>query len=144
MIDFETGSIKTTTKLTLKRFSERFILLRTTDGLALVNKLTGPEMKMLINLLAFEEHEKHEVSLSKKKFLELQKAVGLSRRQCNLVISQLEKKRALTPLTKTDFILNPVYFYQGNPREARARIKAFYAAYNEKHGTSFAGEEDLG
>jgi hypothetical protein len=40
-------------------------------------------------------------------------------------------------------LVNPSYFYNGDPRELPAKIQEFYDRYSEKHGTRVTFKEDF-
>jgi hypothetical protein len=143
IVDYQTGETTSITTLSVKKFAERFVLCRKTNGLGWVNKLSGTEIKLLINLLEFENLQTHVVSLSKLQYARLCEMMNLTKKRCQQLLVDLEAKHALGSLTDTDFILNPAYFYQGESKDVLARINDFYIAYNDKHGTSLTLEEDM-
>lgn len=93
--------------------SESFGMTRTTDGVGWVHKFTGNEIKMLFELLQYEEKTTGVVTLGSTIRKDICDHFGLSYRYLLEVLESLERKRGIVRKNRNELMLNPMYLYKG-------------------------------
>lgn len=142
MIDYITGEVTSETYVTVKKYHERFGAYRRTDGLRWINKFTFNEVKMLMLLGEFEDHQSHIVILSSSRRDAILEFLDISRQYFYRLVNSLVEKHALARLNRDELMLNPSYFYTGGSNGLVHRIKQFYILYNDIYGTSISYLDD--
>ena len=135
--DTNTGEVTTVSKLTVENHNETFGMHRTTEGIDWVFKFTGAELQMLIVLLEVEDLKSNVVELSSLKRQHLITSFGISAKSFNRILRQLEDKNALTRMTHSDIILNPLFFHKGGTKEWKKK----YSNYKECRLNKFSVQE---
>ena len=130
-IDFSTGEIKSIKTTTVDKFKERFSMCRTTNGVEWVKHFSGRELQMIIVLNNMENLETHMVSLTPLSREDIFNFFGISKSTFSHILNDMEEKRFLIRLSKSDILLNPSFFYKGESINVAKRIECFNSKYDE-------------
>ena len=131
-IDFSTGEIKSIKTTTVDKFKERFSMCRTTNGVEWVKDFSGKELQMIIVLNNMENLETHRISLTPLSREDIFKFFEITKSTFSHIINDMEEKRFLLRLSKSDLLLNPSFFYKGESVYVAERIKNFNNLYDER------------
>ena len=135
IVDLDSGEVTKITTTSIVKNNETFGMYRTTTGVEWVLDFSGKELQLLMVLLNYEDLKSRIVPLSALTRKTITEMFNISPSTLSHLIKQMEDKKHLLRLTKTDILLNPSFFYKGSSLDLIQRITEFYIEYDKKRGS---------
>jgi len=132
--DYETGELKKKVSIKSHKVNEKFIMIRTTDGLKWLSKLKGSEYSLLTLLTAIIDYDKDIVKLTPSERKEIIEILGITYTSLSDMLKKLEDKRFLIRLNKSELKLNPLYSYRCSSNTIPSKIAEFNSIYEKNRG----------
>lgn len=126
-LDYLTGEVKVHRSLWTNKYTESFIMLRTTNGLDWFFELGKNEKSLIVMLHNWSEPTNMRVSLSGWQRDEICLKLGINRRQISLVLKRLIDKDCIKRINQNDFIVNPSHAFKCSASQVRDRIGVYMA-----------------
>lgn len=126
-LDYLTGEVKVHRSLWTNKYTESFIMLRTTNGLDWFFELGKNEKSLIVMLHNWSEPTNMRVSLSGWQRDEICLKLGINRRQISLVLKRLIDKDCIKRVNQNDFIVNPAHAFKCSASLVKDRIGVYMA-----------------
>ena len=126
-----TGEITVSKSLWTNKYTESFIMLRTTDGLDWFYELGKNEKSLIVMLHNWSEPTNMRISLSGWQRAEVCAKLGVNRRQISLILRRLVDKDCIKRISQNDFMVNPAHAFKCSASQVRDRI-SIYEQLNKK------------
>jgi hypothetical protein len=126
-VDFQTGEIKAISAEYVSDNTERFVMGRTTDGtewLAGLNNIT--ELRLFLIMIEMARpNQNYLIIFTSYQAKGCADILGVSESMIVKSITKLIKADFLIRLSKSNYLANPLTFYQGGTKELMARNKIY-------------------
>lgn len=126
-----TGEITVSKSLWTNKYTESFIMLRTTDGLDWFYDLGKNEKSLIVMLHNWSEPTNMRISLAGWQRDEICKKLCVNRRQISLILKRLVDKDCIKRISQNDFMVNPAHAFKCSASQVRDRI-SIYEQLNKK------------
>jgi len=120
-----TGEVTVSKSLWTNKYTESFIMVRTTDGLDWFYSLGKNEKSLILMLHNWSEATNMRISLSGWQRDEICEKLRIERRQISLVLKRLIEKDCLKRLGQNDFMVNPAHAFKCSASQVRERINIY-------------------
>jgi hypothetical protein len=120
-----TGEITVSRSVWTNKYTESFIMLRTTDGLDWFYDLGKNEKSLVIMLHNWSEPTNMRVSLAGWQREEVCKKLCINRRQISLVLKRLVERDCIKRINQNDFMVNPAHAFKCSASQVRDRIEIY-------------------
>ena len=120
-----TGEITKHRSLWTNKYTESFIMLRTTDTLDWMFKLGKNEMKLAIMLHDWSEPTNMRISLSGWQRDFICDKLKIERRQISLILKRLVEQGCIKRISQNDFMVNPAHAFKCSASQVRERIEIY-------------------
>ena len=125
IVDQLSGEIIQSRAVYSSKFSESFIMVRTTDGLDWLWGLSGNEVKLILLMHQWAEPEKGRISLAAYQRELVCKHLGIAQRSIAGLLRELEAKDCVVKLGNNDYVVNPAHVFKCSTAEVRNRIREY-------------------
>lgn len=109
----------------INRYTEKFIMVRTTDGLDWFFELGKNEKSLVLMLHNWSEPTNMRISLSGWQRDEICSKLDINRRQISLVLKRLIEKNCIKRINQNDFIVNPAHAFKCEAKQVKDRIPIY-------------------
>ncbi len=120
LLDKDTGEIIEYRRNFITKNKERFIMVRITDGISWISLFNGNEMKLMLYMASYIDHETHYVFMSDYRRSQLVQMLGYKNdRSLNTLISGTLRKGGFKRVRKYNdtYMMNPAFTYAANTNE---------------------------
>ena len=122
IVDVNTGEEVNRKVMYSEKYTESFIMLRTTIGIDWYFELTNNEKNLVLMLHDWANHLNMRLSLSGWQREMIIEKLGIKRRMLSILIRGLESKDCLLRLGQNDFMLNPEHAFKCSTGEVKTKI----------------------
>lgn len=122
LVDVSTGEVLSQKTTYSNKYTESFIMLRTTNGLDWYFTLTNNEKGLVLMLHDWANHLNMRLSLASWQREMVIEKLGVKRRMVSILIRGLERKDCLLRLGQNDFMLNPEHAFKCSTGEVKTKI----------------------
>ena len=122
LVDVSTGEVLSQKAMYSSKYTESFIMLRTTNGIDWYFELTNNEKNLVLMLHDWANHLNMRLSLSGWQREMIIEKLGIKRRMVSILIRGLEDKDCLLRLGNNDFMLNPEHAFKCSTGEVKTKI----------------------
>lgn len=122
IVDVATGEVVSQKSMFSDKYSESFIMLRTTNGIDWWFTLTDNEKNLILMLHDWAHHLNMRLSLSAWQREQIIEKLGIKRRMVSVLLRGLEDKDCLLRLSNNDFMLNPEHAFKCSTGEVKTKI----------------------
>lgn len=120
-----TGELRVHRSLWTNKYTESFIMLRTTDGLDWFFRLGKNEKSLIIMLHNWSDPTNMRVSLSGWQREEICSKLGVNKRQISLILRRLVEFDCIKRINQNDFMVNPEHAFKCSASQVRERISIY-------------------
>jgi len=124
-VNENTGEVTKHTSLWSNKYTESFIMIRTTDGLDWYFPLSKNEKSLILMLHDWSEPTNMRLSLSGWQRDEVCKKLKINRRQISLLLRSLVDKDCIKRISQNDFLVNPAHGFKCSASQVRDRIEIY-------------------
>lgn len=122
LVDVSTGEVLSQKALYSEKYTESFIMLRTTNGIDWYFELTNNEKNLVLMLHDWANHLNMRLSLAGWQREMIVEKLRIKRRMVSVLIRGLESKDCLLRLGQNDFMLNPEHAFKCSTGEVKTKI----------------------
>ena len=132
LVDTLTGELLSRKAIYSNKFSESFIMVRTTEGLDWLFTLNANECKLILLLHKWSEASNGRISIAawQKEFI--CEKLKIKANMISLVIRGLASKNCLLKIGNNDYVVNPAHVFKCSTSEVRERIREYEYLKNKK------------
>jgi len=120
-----TGEITVSKSLWTNKYTESFIMLRTTDGMDWFYDLGKNEKSLVMMLHNWSEPTNMRISLSGWQREEICLKLKINRRQISLILKRLVDLDCIKRINQNDFMVNPAHAFKCSASAVRDRISIY-------------------
>ena len=120
-----TGEVTRHKSLWTNKYTESFIMLRTTDGMDWFYDLGKNEKSLILMLHNWSEPTNMRVSLSGWQREEICLKLKVNRRQISLILKRLVDLNCIKRINQNDFMVNPAHAFKCSASQVRDRISIY-------------------
>lgn len=120
-----TGEIREHYSYYSDKFTESFIMIRTTVGKEWFYALSNNEKNLLMMMWDWSSHEDMSVYLGSVRRKEVCTILSIGKRQITSIISSLCAKDYIKRIGRDDFLVNPSYMFKCSVGKVREKIKKY-------------------
>ena len=120
-----TGEILERRAVYSSKYSESFIMLRTTDGLDWLYGLSGNAAKLILLMHQWSEQYKGRISIAAWQRELVMSKLKITVRGLYGLLKELELNDCLLKLGTNDFIVNPAHVFKCSTGEVREKIREY-------------------
>lgn len=131
VVDEITGEVLSRQAVYSNKFSESFIMIRTTDSLDWVFALTANEFKVVLLMHQWAESDMGRLSLAAWQRELIMTKLNIKPEMVSFILRSLIKKDCLIKLGNNDFLVNPAHVFKCSTQQIRERIRK-YESIKEK------------
>lgn len=124
-IDHDTREVLQTVDKIYGKVIEKFIMVRTTDGLDWFYPLGKNEKSLILMLHDWSNHENMRLSLQAWQRDVICEKLNVGRRQISLLLKSLEDNNCIKRLSQNDFVVNPEHASKKAVKDWRNQIKQY-------------------
>ena len=122
LVDVSTGEVLSQKAMYASKYTESFIMLRTTNGIDWYFALTNNEKNLVLMLHDWANHLNMRLSLAGWQREAIIEKLGVKRRMVSILIGGLADKDCLLRLGRNDFMLNPEHAFKCSTGEVKTKI----------------------
>lgn len=125
VVDEMSGEVLSRKALYSTKFSESFIMVRTTEGLDWLFGLTANECKLILLLHQWSEASNGRISIAawQKEFIV--DKLKIKANMISLILRGLSAKGCLLKIGNNDYVVNPAHVFKCSTSEVRERIREY-------------------
>lgn len=120
-----TGEVTLSRSVWTNKYTETFIMLRTTDGLDWFYELGKNEKSLIVMLHNWSEPTNMRLSLAGWQRDEICNKLGVNRRQISLILKRLVEKDCIKRISQNDFMVNPAHAFKCSASQVRERMTIY-------------------
>ena len=125
LIDTVTGEVIKSRSYYADKYTESFIMIRTTEGQEWFYKLSNNEKNLLMMLWNWCSYDDMSVYLGTVRRKEVGMVLGIKSRQITAVLASLCAKDYVKRIGRDDFLVNPEYMFKCSVGKIREKIKKY-------------------
>lgn len=125
IVDEITGEVLSRQAVYSNKFTESFIMLRTTESLDWVFALTANEFKVVLLLHQWSEQADGRISLAAWQRELIIEKLGIKSDMVSAVMRSLVSKNCLVKLGNNDFVVNPAHVFKCSTSKVREQIRKY-------------------
>lgn len=122
IVDVNTGEEVNRKVMYSEKYTESFIMLRTTNGIDWYFDLTNNEKNLVLMLHDWANHLNMRLSLASWQREAIIEKLGIKRRMVSIIIRGLARKDCLLRLGQNNFMLNPEHAFKCSTGEVKTKI----------------------
>lgn len=120
-----TGELTKSVSWYSNKFTESFIMLRTTDGLDWYLKLSNNEKNLIVLMHNWADPKTGRISLQGWQREQICEKIGIKKRSISVILHYLAQKDCLIRIAQNDFMLNPAHMFKCSTNEIRDKIEKY-------------------
>lgn len=124
-VDELTGEITKSVSWYSNKFTESFVMLRTTDGLDWFLRLSKNEKSLIVLMHNWADPKTGRISLQGWQREEVCIKLGINRRNISVILHSLCVLDCLVRISQNDFMVNPAHMFKCSANEVRERIEKY-------------------
>lgn len=120
-----TGEITKSVSWYSNKFTESFVMLRTTEGLDWFLRLSKNEKSLVVLIHSWSDPKTGRISLQGWQREHICEKLSINRRNISIILQSLCKQDCLKRISQNDFIVNPAHIFKCSSNELRERIEKY-------------------
>lgn len=120
-----TGELTISKSIWTNKYTESFIMLRTTDTLDWFFPLGKNEKSLILMLHNWSEPTNMRISLSGWQREEIILKLGVQRRHLSILLKSLVDNNCIKRISQNDFMVNPAHAFKCSASQVRERIEIY-------------------
>lgn len=125
LIDTTTGEVILSRSYYADKYTESFLMIRTTEGQEWFYKLSNNEKNLLMMLWNWCSYDNMSVYLGTVRRKEVGLVLGIGSRQITAVLASLCAGNYIRRIGRDDFLINPAYMFKCSVGKVREKIKIY-------------------
>ena len=124
-LDELTGELTISRSFWTNKYTESFIMIRTTEGLEWFHKLGNNEKSLVLMLHIWSDPTNMRLSISGWQRDEICETLKVNRRQISLILRRLIEKDCIKRINQNDFLVNPAHMFKCSASKVREMMREY-------------------
>ena len=125
LIDTTTGEVLKSRSYYADKYTESFLMIRTTEGQEWFYKLSNNEKNLLMMLWNWCSYDNMSVYLGTVRRKEVGLILSIGSRQITAILSSLCSNNYIKRIGRDDFLVNPAFMFKCSVGKIREKIKKY-------------------